>query len=43
MRHVVVRHGDLTSVRDVVLMRLVLTLCYSNSLPLDDNVLTILL
>ena len=35
MRHVLVRHGDMTSVRDVVLVTLFLTLCCSNSLRID--------
>ena len=39
----VVRHGNMTSVRDVVLMSLSCSLCYSNPLRFDDCVLMIFL
>ena len=38
MHHVVVQHGNLTSVRDVVLMNFLLTFCISNSFRSDDYV-----
>ena len=43
VRHVVVRHGNLISVRDVVLVTLCRTLCSANPLRLNDYVLLILL
>ena len=43
VHHVVLRHGNLTSVRDVVLVGFLRTLCSSNSLRSNDYVLTILL
>ena len=36
VRHVAVRHGNATSVRDVVQVSLFLTLCSSNSLRFND-------
>ena len=43
MHHVVARHGNVTSVRDVVLMSLLLTLCSSTSWRFNDYVLMMLL
>ena len=43
VHHIVVRHGNMTSVRDMVLISLFCTLCVSNSLRFTDYVLMILL
>ena len=43
MQHVVVRHGNLTSVRDVLLASFLRALCSSNSLRFNDDVVMILL
>ena len=39
VHHVVERHGNMTSVRDVVLTNLFLTLCSLNSFRINDYVL----